>query len=347
MDVISIIVPVYNIKSSMLDKCIDSLLQQTYKSFELIIVDDGSTKQETIECLKDCSLRDNRIKLLTQKNQGVSVARNHGFENSNGQYIAYIDPDDWVDENYLADLYSAISLNDSDIAMCDAICAYADKCYQNRFLLGEERELVGEPKNAILYQCFNKKICGYYPPEIAVGVVWGKLFKRSFIETYHLRFVDGMVRMQDNIFCLYAFEQAKSIHYLPKYLYYYRKENGSACFSYSPNIILYFEQYFQETQNFLDKFHGREEILYEALRMKELTSFNSFFIRYFFNEQYKKSRKMRNLEIVETLQREPYLSAISHINYKLLNTQEKVFCWLLKHHFFFILKILVDKKNKV
>src|SRR3712207_5846535 len=110
------------------------------------------------------------------------------------------------------------------------------------------------------------------------------MYRKSMIENFSLEFIPKLRRMQDNVFNQYAFEYADKISYITDNLYYYRKDVNSASNKYSEKIIENFENYFDESFKYLKKFN-KEKILYTALYMKELTSFNSYFSRYFFNEK--------------------------------------------------------------
>ena len=113
MPKISIIIPAYNVEK-YLSQCLDSILAQTFKDFECICVNDGST-DNTLTILREYANKDNRIKIINQKNSGSSVSRNNGIKQALGQYISFIDADDWVTENYLEILYNKIIETDADI----------------------------------------------------------------------------------------------------------------------------------------------------------------------------------------------------------------------------------------
>ena len=100
---ISIIIPVYN-SDSYLDECIKSVLCQTYKDFELLLIDDGST-DKSLERLRRWESKDDRINLIVQENSGASSARNHGLNEAKGEWVVFIDSDDIVSPNYLLDLH--------------------------------------------------------------------------------------------------------------------------------------------------------------------------------------------------------------------------------------------------
>ena len=102
-ELISIIVPAYN-ASKYIEKCLNSILSQTYKNFEIIVVNDGST-DNTLDILKKCSEQSDKIKIVAQKNKGVSAARNNGLEHAKGQYIAFVDADDTLEQEFLERMY--------------------------------------------------------------------------------------------------------------------------------------------------------------------------------------------------------------------------------------------------
>lgn len=114
---ISVIVPVFNVYD-WLDTCLESLVNQTFEDFEIILIEDGSTDGSDIKCEEWVKI-DPRVKLIKQKNSGPSVARNKGIKEAKGEYLSFVDSDDWVDENFLKKLYDAVSKNDADMAECD------------------------------------------------------------------------------------------------------------------------------------------------------------------------------------------------------------------------------------
>ena len=112
MELISIVVPVYNVKD-YIKCCVESLIHQTYRNIEIILVDDGSTDESGKIC-DQLAERDSRIKVVHKKNEGLGYARNTGLENITGQYVTFIDSDDYVDKNQVEDLYHGIRKNGAD-----------------------------------------------------------------------------------------------------------------------------------------------------------------------------------------------------------------------------------------
>lgn len=325
----SVILPVYNIDEPYLRACLDSVLAQTYANIEVIAIDDGSTNGAGA-VLDAYALADDRVRVEHGPNRGVSCARNRGLELSRGAYVCFVDPDDWVDPTYVAELVAAQEASGADLVMCDGIVFTQAGGFVNRFLDGPEQDLVGERKGLVQHQLLSKGLCAYYPPEIAAGVPWAKLYARDFLERTGLRFVEGMARMQDNIFNLYAMEEAGAIRYLPRALYHYRRDGDSASYRYNLRIVEHFERYFEETRRFLDRYH-KPRRLYDALAMKTLTSVNSYLVNYYFNGRRQEPYRVRRKEVCDLLRREPYASARARVEWSLLRPQERVFVFALRH----------------
>lgn len=123
-ELISIIVPVFNTEK-YLDKCIQSILGQTYSNIELLLIDDGSTDSSGAICDKYVS-QDSRVKVFHKPNEGVSVARNLGLNNAKGEWIAFVDSDDWIDADMYEQMYNAAMLKKADMVCCDLLMEYKD-----------------------------------------------------------------------------------------------------------------------------------------------------------------------------------------------------------------------------
>ena len=127
---VSVIIPVYGVRN-YLEQCMDSVLGQTFREFEVILVDDGSADG----CAEICDRyaeTDSRVRVVHKKNEGAALARNYGLQISEGAYIAYVDGDDWIDEHMLETLYQALRKEQTDIVMCGRYEDVGDSCRQVR-----------------------------------------------------------------------------------------------------------------------------------------------------------------------------------------------------------------------
>ena len=168
-ELISIVIPIFNV-SKYLEKCIDSIINQTYKNLEIILIDDGSTDNSGEICDK-YSQKDNRIKVVHQKNQGVSAARNEGLKRATGNYIGFVDPDDFIESN----MYEVI-INDIKENQCDiGICGIRSKNEDNVTLReARKQENIVMSKKELLNTLIQEK-------SIATSV-WDKVFKSELIK---------------------------------------------------------------------------------------------------------------------------------------------------------------------
>lgn len=197
---ISIIVPIYNVEN-YLCRCIDSILAQSFADFELILVDDGSPDGSGQIC-DEYAAKDSRVRVFHKPNGGVSSARNLGLDNACGQWIAFIDPDDYVDIDYLNELYSLLEEYNAD------------------FVSTVEYEVqVPRKTTYLLFKDFNLLFANY-KMDYGPGPV-GKLFKANIIEGKSIRFKQNVHRSEDTIFVYHYLLEIKDIVLIFSDKYYY------------------------------------------------------------------------------------------------------------------------------
>ena len=222
-DLISIIVPVYN-SELYINRCLDSLLKQTYKNIEIVIVDDGS-KDNSLQLIKDYANKDSRIKVYTQSNQGPSVARNTGLDNSTGKYIMFVDADDFIDKNMVANMVEVIKDDKNTLVLCDNSEIWANEI--------EERKLFDTDKNCIKKVDVIKSIASG-----KAGLVCGKLFNKNIIKEHNIKFDKEIKMCEDQIFFLNISRYCDDFIYIPKSLYFYdRRNENSITIKYKEKVI--------------------------------------------------------------------------------------------------------------
>lgn len=184
MSKISIIIPVYNVEK-YLSKCLDSVINQTYKDIEIICINDGST-DNSFGILEDYAQKDIRIKIINKKNEGVSIARNIGINQSNGEYIIFLDSDDWIESNTCELSIDCIKKHDADIC-CFGI-----------------NEIVKDNINIREWEspALKKEILQLEDKKILMVNACGKLFKRSFLLNNNISFPEMIKTGEDAIFNL-------------------------------------------------------------------------------------------------------------------------------------------------
>lgn len=215
---ITVIVPVYNVEN-YLDKCLDSVIKQTYKNIEIIVVNDGSTDNSGEICQEYAEI-DYRIIYIEQENAGLSAARNTGLDNMSGDYVTFVDSDDWIEQDYLETLYKKIVEYQADIAVGNYYSfnesegmfyfhisgdSYYEKVFDNVSIFEN------------LYESQEMK-------SFALISAWGKLYKASLFD--YIRFDEGKLG-EDGYFNQKIYLLVEKIVYINQGLYAYRQRNGS------------------------------------------------------------------------------------------------------------------------
>lgn len=215
MPKISVIVPVYNVEK-YLNRCVDSILNQTFEDFELILVDDGSSDNCGNIC-DEYAQKDNRVKVIHKKNGGVSSARNAGIDTAQGEYIMFVDSDDWINENMLNDMYN---MPDSDMKVSSIRMIGKDNSTEyiiDTKMYTQEDLLIGFFSEAFPIIC----LCG----------PWCKLYKKDIIFNNAIRFNEYMSLGEDTYFNLNYIKHCKSIYTSEQIYYYYMRENSESLFT--------------------------------------------------------------------------------------------------------------------
>ena len=279
-DLVSIIVPVYNVEK-YLRQCIESLINQTYKNIEIILVDDGSTDNSGKIC-DEYSKKDNRIKAIHKKNGGLSDARNYGIENAKGIYICFVDSDDYTDKKYIENLYHAIIENKADISICnfklifdntkEKDCDIIQPTLINEEISNKEAvKLLFNPNSFGNYAC-NKM----YKTELFKGVKYPKGFVMEDLGTTYKLFLKSKKIAIFNDKLYYYVQRKESILHNPtkkfkldKYVlskkrYYALKEIYG---DFEENIIFYLNVLLETYPSLSDMDKEKEEIEKEIKRL--------------------------------------------------------------------------------
>ena len=219
---VSVVIPIYN-QEHYLRACLDSLWKQTFMRFEVLAVNDGST-DASAAIVREYEHRDSRFHLIDKPNGGVSSARNAGIAHACGQWICFIDPDDYVAADYLQTLYDATMCSDDspDIVMSTCIACDGTRKSRQRFFPEPFTACTPHEKKPLYRQLLDGSFQQSKGFVTAIGVPWGKLYLHSFLAANDLHFDPQLTRMEDNLFNIQAFHDARRIIYLDYAGYYYR-----------------------------------------------------------------------------------------------------------------------------
>ena len=210
---VSVIVPVYNVEK-YLKRCLDSIIEQTYKNIEIILVDDGSTDRSGEIC-DEYKKRDERIVLVRQKNKGVASARNSGLKKAKGELICFIDPDDFVKKEYVDILTKTIKMNNGDIAICGYCLVDEDG---NDFR--KKKKYTGQLSTYSQEEAMKEL---FYQKAIDNSLCW-RIFKKEVLKG--IVFPDGMI-FEDYAVMYGILKNASQVLKIDTLLYYYTQRDGS------------------------------------------------------------------------------------------------------------------------
>ncbi len=215
MPLVSILVPVYNAQKTI-DRCISSILNQEYRDFELLLLDDGSTDDSGAIC-DAYAQQDARVRVLHKENSGVSDTRNRGIAMAVGEYLQFVDSDDWIAPEATRFFVRAATENRCDMVIADFYRVVGERVSQKGSI--EEEGLLDRADYAV--NMMQKPADFYY------GVLWNKFYKRSLIETYRIRMDHSVSWCEDFLFNLEYIRHTRTIYALKMPLYYYVKTKGS------------------------------------------------------------------------------------------------------------------------
>ena len=337
MELVSIIVPVYN-SEQYINRCLNSLINQTYKNIEIIIIDDGSTDNSSI-LINEYIKKDKRIKVFFQENSGPSVARNNGIIKSNGDYIVFCDSDDYVEINYVEKLLENIIKLDCNILACGYIdVSEYGVSKLNDFYNGED---VLTKENFI--NCILKGVG---------GTLWGKIFKKDIIITNNIRMNPDIYMCEDMIFLLEYITYCNKCGAIEDKLYNYNRLNENSISSKTNmdyyNILV---KSIEEIEKILKKSGFCESYIDNILsqRIKDI-SIKFLIMQYSLPHRYIKGELYNNIQIILD---NKYLQKYK-LDFKSNKIEEKIMILLINknknaliNYYSFILYKLQQFKNRV
>ena len=244
---VSVIIPVYN-SEKYLKQCLDSVVNQTLKDIEIIIVNDGSTDNSLV-IIQEYANKNKNIKVINKQNEGCYKARNIGLEKSHGKYIAFVDSDDYIEHNMYEKLYKKIKDTDADIVCC---------CYWHH-LKNKLKKIANFEYSMNLLTKTNNKLIGAASVILDDSIIWNKIFKRQLLIEKRIKFHSDCYMADDSFFYIVSILNAKSIVYISDILYVHRvlikntitssyNEQNFDCIKVSQRILEY------ATQNKMERF---------------------------------------------------------------------------------------------
>lgn len=245
MQLVSVIVPIYNVEK-YLNECVSSIVNQTYRELEIILIDDGSSDRSADLC-DEWKEKDNRIIVIHQENGGLSRARNTGINLANGDYFAFVDSDDYVERTFIEKLITIMEKDNSEIAMCNLYGVFQSE------ITFDGKNRIREDDNVTTID-FLKKMYTY--PGFYI-IVCNKMFKKSIAK--HICFPEGTLH-EDGFVMRSIILQANRISVIAEPLYYYRRHNSSITSKRNSERVLQDLRWIQEDINYYEKEKGEDSI---------------------------------------------------------------------------------------
>lgn len=252
---ISIIIPIYN-SEKYIKECLDSLVNQSLSDIEIICVNDGST-DNTLFILNKFAQNDSRVKIISQENSGQGKARNIGIDVAKGEYISFIDSDDFVDKDFCLKMYNRAHEDATDITMC---CVQLFDNQNNCNLPDEEICLLKPFVNEFEDKCFSFEDTKQYYFDRIYGIAANKIFRTAFLKENNLKFPEN-IKAEDYLFFYNYWIKVERANICYEKLYYYRKNNVSSDTSTAVTTYGYC---------FLEHFRSIEKIIKNAGYWEEL-----------------------------------------------------------------------------
>ena len=336
----SIIIPCYNVEK-FVQKCANSILVQKGFDCELIFVNDGS-KDNTLHILENLAIKDNRIKIINQENKGLSGARNTGLENAKGEYIMFVDADDWLEPN-------AFELISKNFNQEDLFCFSYNRVFDNKIL----------PRKLNIEGTFDanfiqRRMVGLIGEELrdpsqadSLVTVWGKIYKTEIIKKNKIAFVDTkMIGTEDALFNIQYLEFVNKVNVLNVSLYnYFKVNNGSLTNLYKPNLFQQWKNLYSKISNLIQLKNGEFK---KALNNRIALSIIGLSLNETFSD---KSFSEKKNKISEILHDDLYQKAYQDLDLKYFSLHWKLFFFFAKNKWSasllmmaIIMNFLINKK---
>ena len=324
-NLVSIIIPIHNINFYLFEKCINSCILQTYKDIEILIIVNGVNDEIYNQILFFQKL-DKRIKIIRYSMEGVSKARNEGIKISKGNYICFVDADDYIEKEYIEKML----ISESDITICS---------FCNEYSYGSEKKIITNRQIIKTKDEFIKDLLDF---KSSIGSSCGKIFRAEYLKENNLLFNENLIFCEDIEFCLRAINDNTKIIYIPNVFYHYN------IFSNVSSVRKFSEFYFKNYEKSL------KEIEFLIDKTKYLIDWSNFVVcqlflicvNYCFNLSNKKSYSEKKQTLKEILERDLFKKSIKLCNLKNFPLTKKITLFCLRHKMYFFVYIISVIRNK-
>ena len=327
-DLISVIVPVYNVEE-YLRECIDSIIEQTYSNLEIILIDDGSKDESGIIC-DEYEKKDSRIKVIHKENAGVSSARNTGLQIATGDWVAFVDSDDWLEENYFEVLMKCAIDKKAEIVSCG----------YNRVTVNK-KESINNSGNILIFDARNFLI-KLLNPQVGYGFTHMKIYKREIIND--VVFDTELKVGEDCLFNEQVVLNANRICVIEKNLYNYRVNPNSVVRSFDKNYVNKYLKAMNKNKEYLKKHYENDTIIKQSYYNYVAFHVMLIAVNYCYNLENTEKNKRKLLKEICCVK--CFEEGIKNSNYQNLSLTRQITLFTLKHKLYFFTEFICKYRQR-
>ena len=327
---VSIVVPIYKIAESYLHKCIDTLTNQTLKNIEIILIDDGSPDNSGQIC-DEYAEKDERVVVIHQLNQGVSVARNVGVGHATGKYILFVDPDDWLELDCCEKVISEMGRQKCDVLFFQAYRETVQGSYPDAKADYPKRL----KKTELRLVQLDTLIQETYHFGVDRGTPWGRLIRRDYLIKNEIKFPLGIKKEQDLIWNLYLYENLDEAYVMDYMGYHYRVHGESVCSRYNPNMPKHILDVHCEAKRFVQCYHPNDKDFAIALGLCQINNMGSIMHTTLFHPEHPLSYKQMKQVMMKYIDDNLQLGYMQQVKYKdIPSPKMAIRFFVVKYHCF-------------
>lgn len=338
---VSFIVPVYNVEK-YISECIESILHQTEKSFEIILVNDGSSDASGRICEKYAEVYNN-IKIVHQENQGVSVARNRGISISEGEWVFFVDGDDTI-SSYLLETCKPYLINEYDVCFIKHKETVSGRNIEDSKNNATIAFIPEEDFKEFELAIFNRDYRGKYDYHNVKMATPCKFYRKGIIDKYNVKFPKGIATGEDAIFNLLFYKNAKKGVYIDEELYYHRIWGNSVSQGYDPNVEKKFELFHSKLKEIIENSDNPERFK-SVYNERCIWSIGFCCILNYCNANNPNRYKKRKKDFIKV--REKYIEEVKRVQLKNFRIEKQILFLCIKLNWFWLINKLCFLKKKV
>ena len=347
MPTVSVVIPIYN-SAKYLRECIDSVVAQTFTDWELVAVDDGSS-DESPAILDEYAAKDSRIRVIYKANGGVSAARNDGLDAACGDYVLFVDSDDWLEYDALQVLVD-VTLNGSmDVAIADHWIWKENGSESEHHFFAKEfttdsKTTIQDVQRMVLYKGYSpypSLNCSYM-----FSALWSKLIRRTLLIDNGICFSSALKLYEDGLVALQIFEHAKKIAYKQVPVYHYRILSNSLCHVNEQRLVTDCANIVREIKSFIQASENGAA-LHDAFMARVLFLTKKMALRSFFSKDAQGLFFKRYKAFKDVFATEPYCSAVKNAARLKLCGNERTYGKLVGCGQFFAVALMYELRAKI